>query len=76
MKKTVGGSGRNMEQLTSGATWLDGSRFSGSVSEDELRVGGRTAMSGKRIVDAALTALLLRRADRKELLRTNNERKI
>ena len=37
MKKTVGGSGRNMEQLTSGATWLDGNRFGGSVSGDELR---------------------------------------
>ena len=33
----IGNSGRNMEQLTSGATWLDGSRFGGSVSEDELR---------------------------------------
>ena len=33
----IGSSGRNMEQLTSGATWLDGSRFGGSVSEDELR---------------------------------------
>ncbi|MBR0312961.1 MAG: flavodoxin [Oscillospiraceae bacterium] len=33
----IGSSGRNMEQLTSGATWLDGSRFSGGVSEDELR---------------------------------------
>lgn len=32
----IGSSGRNMEQLTSGATWLDGSRF-GGVSEDELR---------------------------------------
>ncbi len=33
----IGNSGRNMEQLTSGATWLDGKRFGGSVSEDELR---------------------------------------
>lgn len=33
----IGSSGRNMEQLTSGAAWLDGSRFSGSVSEEELR---------------------------------------
>ena len=33
----IGSSGRNMEQLTSGATWLDGSRFGGGVSEDELR---------------------------------------
>ena len=33
----IGSSGRNMEQLTSGAIWLDGSRFGGSVSEDELR---------------------------------------
>ena len=33
----IGSSGRNMEQLTSGATWLDGKRFGGSVSEDELR---------------------------------------
>ncbi len=33
----IGSSGKNMERLTSGATWLDGSRFSGSVSEDELR---------------------------------------
>ena len=33
----IGSSGRNMEQLTSGATWLDGARFGGSVSEDELR---------------------------------------
>ena len=33
----IGSSGRNMEQLTSGAIWLDGSRFGGGVSEDELR---------------------------------------
>lgn len=33
----IGSSGKNMEQLTSGATWLDGTRFGGSVSEDELR---------------------------------------
>ena len=33
----IGSSGKNMERLTSGATWLDGSRFGGSVSEDELR---------------------------------------
>ena len=33
----IGSSGRNMEQLTSGATWLDGRRFGGSVSVDELR---------------------------------------
>ena len=33
----IGSSGKNMEQLTSGATWLDGSRFGGGVSEDELR---------------------------------------
>ena len=33
----IGSSGRNMEQLTSGAIWLDGSRFSAGVSEDELR---------------------------------------
>ena len=33
----IGSSGRNMEQLTGGATWLDGSRFGGGVSEDELR---------------------------------------
>jgi len=32
----IGSSGRNMEQLTSGATWLDGRRFGGSVSVDEL----------------------------------------
>ena len=33
----IGSSGKNMDQLTSGATWLDGTRFGGSVSEDELR---------------------------------------
>ena len=33
----IGSSGRNMEQLTGGATWLGGSRFGGSVSEDALR---------------------------------------
>jgi len=33
----IGSSGRNMEELTVGAQWLDGSRFGGSVSEDELR---------------------------------------
>ena len=33
----IGSSGRNMEKLTSGATWLDGKRFGGSVSGDELR---------------------------------------
>ena len=33
----IGSSDRNMEQLTSGATWLDGKRFGGSVSGDELR---------------------------------------
>ena len=33
----IGSSGRNMEKLTSGATWLDGNRFGGSVSGDELR---------------------------------------
>ena len=33
----IGSSGRNMEKLTSGATWLDGRRFGGSVSVDELR---------------------------------------
>ena len=33
----IGSSGKNMEKLTSGATWLDGARFSGSVQEDELR---------------------------------------
>ena len=33
----IGSSGKNMEKLTSGATWLDGARFSGGVSGDELR---------------------------------------
>ena len=33
----IGSSGKNMEKLTSGAIWLDGSRFGGGVSEDELR---------------------------------------
>jgi len=33
----IGSSGRNMEKLTSGATWLDGKRFGSSVSGDELR---------------------------------------
>ena len=33
----IGSSGRNMEQLTGGATWLGGSRFGDSVSEDALR---------------------------------------
>ena len=33
----IGSSGKNMEKLASGATWLDGKRFGGSVSEDELR---------------------------------------
>ena len=33
----IGSSGKNMEKLTSGAQWLDGKRFSGSVGEDELR---------------------------------------
>ena len=33
----IGSSGKNMEKLTSGATWLDGKRFGGSVGEDELR---------------------------------------
>ena len=33
----IGSSGKNMEKLTSGAAWLDGKRFGGSVGEDELR---------------------------------------
>ena len=33
----IGSSGKNMEKLASGATWLDGKRFGGSVSEEELR---------------------------------------
>lgn len=32
----VGSSATNLEQLTSGATWLDGKRFSGGVSSEEL----------------------------------------
>lgn len=32
----VGSSATNLEQLTSGATWLDGKRFSGGVSGEEL----------------------------------------
>ena len=33
----IGSSGKNMEKLTSGAVWLEGKRFGGSVGEDELR---------------------------------------
>jgi len=33
----IGSSGRNLEKLTNGATWLDGKRFGGSVSEAELQ---------------------------------------
>ena len=33
----IGSSGKNMEKLTEGATWLEGKRFGGGVSEDELR---------------------------------------
>ena len=32
----IGSSARNVEGLTSGATWLDGQRFSGSASEDSV----------------------------------------
>ena len=33
----IGRSGPNMEKLAGSGTWLDGERFSGSVSEDELK---------------------------------------
>ena len=33
----IGSSGKNLERLTSGATWLDGKRFGGSVSETDLQ---------------------------------------
>ena len=33
----IGSSGKNLEKLTSGATWLDGKRFGGSVSEADLQ---------------------------------------
>jgi flavodoxin len=33
----IGRSGLNMEELAGSGTWLDGERFSGSVSEDELK---------------------------------------
>ena len=33
----IGRSGSNMEELAGSGTWLDGERFSGSVSEDELK---------------------------------------
>ena len=33
----IGSSGKNLEKLTGGATWLDGKRFSGSVSEADLQ---------------------------------------
>lgn len=33
----IGSSGKNLEKLTSGATWLDGKRFGGGAGEDELR---------------------------------------
>ena len=33
----IGRSGPNMEELAGSGTWLDGERFSGSVSEDELK---------------------------------------
>ncbi len=33
----IGSSGKNLEKLTSGATWLDGKRFGGSVSETDLQ---------------------------------------
>ena len=32
----IGSSARNVEGLTSGATWLDGARFSGSASRDSV----------------------------------------
>lgn len=32
----IGSSARNVEGLTSGATWLDGQRFSGSASQDSV----------------------------------------
>jgi hypothetical protein len=33
----IGRSGENLEQLAGSGTWLKGQRFSGSVSEDELK---------------------------------------
>ena len=33
----IGRSGRNMESLAGSGTWLEGKRFGGNVSEDELR---------------------------------------
>ena len=33
----IGRSGSNMEELAGSGTWLEGERFSGSVSEDELK---------------------------------------
>ena len=33
----IGRSGPNMEELAGSGTWLDGERFSGSVSEEELK---------------------------------------
>ena len=33
----IGSSGRNLEKLTGGATWLDGKRFGGSVSKADLQ---------------------------------------
>lgn len=33
----IGSSGRNLEKLTNGATWLDGKRFGGNVSDADLQ---------------------------------------
>ena len=33
----IGSSGKNLERLTDGAQWLEGRRFGGGVTEDELR---------------------------------------
>lgn len=33
----IGRSGKNLADLAGSGNWLDGERFSGSVSEDELR---------------------------------------
>ena len=33
----IGRSGSNMEELAGSGTWLEGERFSGSVSEEELQ---------------------------------------
>ena len=44
---SLGNSGKNLEKLANGGTWLDGKRFSSSVSENEIKEWTKSITKGE-----------------------------